>query len=136
MNEILATDADRLEWQNSARYHVSRQLLYLRKVQGLRQADVAKAAGMSQPQIARIESGEENITWDSTERLVNAMNGRLIVAIPPADHPFPKIRTNWWQSTSSGWKPILTAVHKDRALAIVFWQKDTTTKLVASGDIS
>jgi transcriptional regulator with XRE-family HTH domain len=64
------------------------------------QARLAKKAGTSQSAIARIESGEENATETTVERLVNALDGRLRVSIAPAEYPAapPHI---WWKSASS-----------------------------------
>lgn len=58
--------------------------------------DVAKKAGTSQSKIARIEAGEENITLDTVERLVNAMEGRFIVSTPPVNRLVPHGVTEWW----------------------------------------
>ena len=119
LDEILDTDTERLSWTNSVRYHVSRQLLFLRRAQGLRQKQVADAAGTSQSAIARIESGEENITLDTTERLVNAMNGRFLVSISPAGRPGQQWVTDWWKAATMEWHAVFTAVHKDGSHAIV-----------------
>jgi transcriptional regulator with XRE-family HTH domain len=122
LDDILDTDAERLGWVNSVRYHVSRQLLLLRRAQGLKQKEAADAAGTSQSAIARIESGEENITLDTVERLVNGMNGRFQVFITPANRPLQQW-PDWWKRAPSSaiteWLPVFTAIHEDGNHAVV-----------------
>ena len=58
--------------------------------------------GTSQPKIARIESGEENITLRTLERLCSALNGRLRLAVEPAEVHFPRIERPWWDEIFDG----------------------------------
>jgi len=70
------------------------------------QADVAKASGTSQSAIARIESGEENITLETLERIVTALDGWFFVLIPPRESA-PKHLVPWWEtnySSAHSWK--------------------------------
>jgi transcriptional regulator with XRE-family HTH domain len=132
LDDILDTDADRLGWANSVRYHVSRQLLLLRKAQGLRQKQVADAAGTSQSAIARIESGEENITLDTVERLINGMEGLFQVVITPARRAGQR-QSDWWkpaQSSTAEWHAVFTAVHQDGNYAVVALKRDGTVPLI------
>src|SRR5215471_3673415 len=47
----------KLAWQNQFRFHIARNLIRLRRYQGLSQAQLAKLMKTSQPMIARLESG-------------------------------------------------------------------------------
>jgi transcriptional regulator with XRE-family HTH domain len=85
------------EWANDVQFHVARNVLNLRRYRRMSQASVARAVGTSQSAIARIESGQENITMDTLRRLVVALKGRLHVSIPPQEcarnHGRP-----WWEA--------------------------------------
>ena len=92
------------EWANDVQSHVARNLLHLRKYRRISQASVARAIGTSQPAIARIESGQENITMDTLRRLIVALKGRFYVSMPPqecAPHQVPP----WWEMNESLRKP-------------------------------
>ena len=52
---------------------------------GLTQRDLAAAAGLSQPTIARIESGVSRPTVEQVTRLVEACGLELRIALVPAD---------------------------------------------------
>ena len=70
------------------------------------QGAVAQAMGTSQSAVARIESGQENITLDTLQRLVVALKGRFDVSIPPQEHAPLKPR-QWWDligSTAKSWE--------------------------------
>ncbi|MFN8641879.1 MAG: helix-turn-helix transcriptional regulator [Candidatus Binatia bacterium] len=89
-----------MAWANDVRFHVSRNLLYLRRFRGMSQARLAAAIGASQSQIARIESGDENVTMTTVERIVNALDGRFEVRIAPAEFK-AQARTLWWEQPTS-----------------------------------
>lgn len=86
----------RLAWDNQVKFHVSRQLLHLRRYRDKSQGWLAKEIKSSQSAIARIEGGDENITLDTVERIVVALNGRLQIAIPPAELSSSR-RSSWWE---------------------------------------
>jgi transcriptional regulator with XRE-family HTH domain len=65
--------------------------------------DVAKIMNTSQSAIARIESGQENITLDTIQRLVGALGGRFEVSIYPRELS-PRQRTPWWEVDRSSWR--------------------------------
>lgn len=93
--------AFRLAWENDVKFHVSRHLLQLRKYRRWSQKKVADLAGSSQPAVARIEAGEENITVETAERFVNALDGRFDVSIAPKEMHFPRWQP-WWELLSGG----------------------------------
>ena len=49
----------------------------LRERRGMSQRDLARATGMKQPQIARLEKGEQLPTLDTLGRLLGALGGRM-----------------------------------------------------------
>ena len=110
------------EWCNDVQAHVARNLLYLRRYRRMSQASVAKAIGTSQPAIARIESGQENITLDTLRRLIVAMKGRFFISTPPRECA-PHQANTWWEvneSTAGSWCVVGWAVRrsdlKDQAI--------------------
>jgi hypothetical protein len=64
----------------------------------------------SQPAIARIEGGDENITLQTLKRLIRALDGRLRLSIEPKEAGLPHWGC-WWDSIVDGvllapnWKP-------------------------------
>jgi predicted transcriptional regulator len=56
-------------------------LLSLRREFGLSQRDMAALAGMSQPEIARFETGAVSPTWETAMRLLQAVDARLEVRV-------------------------------------------------------
>ncbi|TMR91644.1 helix-turn-helix domain-containing protein [Nonomuraea basaltis] len=60
------------------------QLVYDRRVAlGLSQAELAERAGMTQPQVSRLETGGGNITVASLRRLAAALNADLAIGFTP-----------------------------------------------------
>ena len=71
LGEVYKTKEFQKEWANDVRFHVARNLLYLRKFRRKSQATVAKAVGTSQSAIARIETAQENATLDTVDWVVS-----------------------------------------------------------------
>jgi transcriptional regulator with XRE-family HTH domain len=66
-------------------------LVALREARGLTQAQLARLVGVTQPAIAKIESGAaKNLQLKTLVRLITALGGRLDVAIR---RPAPSIRS-------------------------------------------
>ncbi|WP_328815381.1 helix-turn-helix domain-containing protein [Nonomuraea cypriaca] len=60
------------------------QLVYDRRVAlGLSQAELAERAGMTQPQVSRLETGGGNITVASLGRLAAALDADLTIGFMP-----------------------------------------------------
>ena len=56
------------------------ELIYdLRHAKKMSQKELAKAIGVSQPYIAKIEDGEENLTIETIVKLLSALNIRLSI---------------------------------------------------------
>jgi len=90
-----------LAWENELRFHVAENLIMLRKFRNLSQLALAKKAETSQPKVARVESGSENLTLNTLKRLIEAMDGRFHVSISPSELNFPAI-PHWWHCIHSG----------------------------------
>jgi transcriptional regulator with XRE-family HTH domain len=107
----------RLAWDNDVKLHVSRHLLHLRRYREMSQAKLARRVGTSQPAIARIEAGEENITEQTLERIVTALDGRFRVSISPQELQMPEWPMPWWEAIGAGltsaktWTMRLSSTH-------------------------
>ncbi|MHB1956911.1 MAG: helix-turn-helix domain-containing protein [Sulfobacillus sp.] len=71
-------DESRLE------YMVARQLIQLRREQGLTQSQLARRLHTQQSEISRIEAGDQNISLGKLEKLVAALGARVSIVIEPA----------------------------------------------------
>ena len=85
----LAQDA-RLREQVEVRLselRLEQQLAALREARGLSQRQVARLVGVSQPAVAKLESGTvKNLQLKTLVRMVTALGGRLQVKIVPPPH--------------------------------------------------
>lgn len=89
-----------LSIDNDLSHHVAINALHLRRFRDQSQAQVAEAMATSQPKLARIEGGDENITLRTLTRLATALNGRIRFTIEPAEIRFPQL-PNWWDLIGS-----------------------------------
>jgi transcriptional regulator with XRE-family HTH domain len=88
VNAQLAQDAElrRQVDERLAELRLEHQLTTLREARGLTQAQAARAVGVSQPAIAKLESGRSrNIGLRTLVRMVTALGGELEVQVKP--HP-------------------------------------------------
>ena len=97
LDEAIDDPKLRLAWDNDVRFHISRHLLHLRRFRKMSQTTLATKVGTSQSAIARIESGEENATETTVERIITALDGRFLVSIAPAEYPV-WAPTIWWRT--------------------------------------
>ncbi len=81
----LAEDADfRREWERTALARaVAVQVIAYRAEHGLSQAALAELLSMTQPAVARLESGEHNPTFPTLLRLSEALGVELAIDISP-----------------------------------------------------
>ena len=56
---------------------IAYQILQLRKREGLSQAELAKKVGTKQTNIARLESGQQNFTIETLQKLAKALRRNL-----------------------------------------------------------
>ncbi len=66
------------------RFAVVRQLISLREQRGWSQRELADRAGMKQPQLARLETGQVEPKLDTLQRLARAMGCDVHVSFRPA----------------------------------------------------
>jgi len=55
-------------------------IIELRYKKGWTQEDLAKAIGTTKNTISKIEKGEQNINYQTMQKLVNALNGKLFIS--------------------------------------------------------
>jgi ribosome-binding protein aMBF1 (putative translation factor) len=67
------------------RFALVRQLIALREQRGWSQRELADRAGMKQPQLARLETGQVEPKLDTLQRLAEAMGCRVRVSFEPAE---------------------------------------------------
>ncbi|MGN6594220.1 MAG: helix-turn-helix domain-containing protein [Terriglobales bacterium] len=128
-----------LQWDNQVAYHISDNLLHLRLFRGMSQAEVAANAQTSQPAVARVESGDANVTLSTLQRLVEALQGRFLVSIEPAECPALRL-AHWWDRGlmfSSCTKLQLKGIvvnHDDQGEQVVAgWESATATLPLRGG---
>jgi transcriptional regulator with XRE-family HTH domain len=122
LEAVYSSSAFQVEWDNNVPFHIAENLVHLRRVRGMSQAEVADAIGTSQPAIARMESAQENnITLSTLQKLIVALKGRFRISISPVEVPVRR-NTPWWElSTAEGdW-----AIH-----GLWFRQNDTTQQVL------
>ncbi|MBA3745399.1 helix-turn-helix transcriptional regulator [Sporichthya sp.] len=68
-------------------YELGAQVRKQREKRGWSQQDLATAARMRQPQVARFEAGGTIPKVDTLQRLLTALGGRITVTFPPAPRP-------------------------------------------------
>jgi transcriptional regulator with XRE-family HTH domain len=84
MSELLADDASREEWERTrfARA-VANHVIRFRAERNLSQTALARKVGVSQPVIARLESGEHEPTVSTLRKLSQALGIRFSIDIHP-----------------------------------------------------
>ena len=72
----------------------------LRETRGMSQRDLARLTGIKQPQIARLEKGQQLPTLDTLGRLLGALGGRFemgpdgMLSVHPTASPRQSLRSN------------------------------------------
>lgn len=67
--------------QASIKWHVAMEIVEARQKANLTQGELADHIGDRQQNVSRIESGEQNVTVGTLEKIAKAVGGRLIVRI-------------------------------------------------------
>jgi transcriptional regulator with XRE-family HTH domain len=69
-------------WKESRiEYEVARQLILLRKNNGLTQKQLAERLHTKQSEIARIENGNQNISLGKLRKIAEVMGGHVVIKI-------------------------------------------------------
>lgn len=70
--------------ESSARWHVAMQIVEARQKANMTQGELARQIGDRQQNVSRIESGEQNVTIGTLNKIAKAVGGHLIVRITEA----------------------------------------------------
>ncbi len=139
--EIYGSAPFRLAWDNEIAFHVAQNVVHLRRFRRQPQAAVAKTMGTSQSAVARIESGDDNITLSTLRRLADALEGRIRLSIEPREVEMPSWPP-WWEFVGtpvvthlSEWRfcKAHTEQHGTDRLLIAGWYGKTADTLTAEG---
>ncbi len=80
-----------LTFDNDIRLQVAEAVVRMRHLRNLTQAQLAVEAGLTQARVSQVESGSWNITAITLERLLSALDARLVFGIIPSHWPRPNI---------------------------------------------
>lgn len=82
LEELMNNPAFKKEWEDSEiEYQLSCKLIEARLAKKLSQRDLAKKAGTSQSQIARIEGMDANPSLNLLKRIADALNTKLQISL-------------------------------------------------------
>lgn len=101
LRKVFESEEFRAEWDNAVALRVATYALQLRRLRGYSQAHVAKLMETSQPKVARIEGGDDNITLRTLRKLALALQGRIRLSIEPREVHVPAM-PEWWEAASCG----------------------------------
>jgi len=92
------------------------------------QTKLAREVGTSQSAVARIESGQENITLDTLERFLTSLRGRFEGSIYPIEYAPTRARKWWDQMTYSNgaWRIACVAAMSTESVdkILIGWQRN------------
>jgi transcriptional regulator with XRE-family HTH domain len=132
-NEKVAEEHERLRPQ----YELASELIKLRKALGLTQRELANLAGVTQPEIARMESGKIAPRWDKIIHLLRSV-GASVQIVPPKGQgrQVSTARgsdgsTRWYRTARSDGN--LTVAHSKPHLKTTTKEKKTRTSTGAKG---
>lgn len=135
MKALLKTPAFQLLLDNDVSYRVAVNVLKLRRHRAISQAVLAKLADTSQPKIARVESGDDNITLKTLRKLVVALDGRVLLSIQPRELHMPRL-PDWWEAplfvSETIWQPNAACVRElspDNTALVAAWTTTQTVKV-------
>ncbi|MEK7859322.1 MAG: helix-turn-helix domain-containing protein [Elusimicrobiota bacterium] len=79
----------------SVKWHVAMQIVAARQKANMTQGQLAREIGDRQQNVSRIESGEQNVTIGTLDKIAKAVGGQLVVKIVESKtSPVPKeVRT-------------------------------------------
>jgi len=103
LEQVYKTDTFLLLRDNNVTFHIAENLVHLRRFRGKSQADVARDIGTSQSAIARLESGQGNITLNTLERVIIALRGRFQISIQPEELLRRPVLAWWNLPAATSW---------------------------------
>ena len=84
LEEQLEDPEFRAEWNRTALARaVSLGIISYRSTHGLTQTELARIIGIKQPAVARLEAGETNPSWETLNRISQALGIEFLVDIAP-----------------------------------------------------
>lgn len=113
--EQLRDDAEfRAEWERTGLARaIALAVVHFRTDRRLSQRQLAGKLGMTQPQVARLERGDVNPSWDTLIRVAVGLGIELNISVTPAHHK-PTLVTKRART-----KNVVGEVHTDRADVLV-----------------
>lgn len=83
-------------FSNDLKLRFAEEIAKMKAVRDITQTDLAKAAGITQSRMSLIEGASENCTFRTVERIVRALNARIILRLEPVeDKNFGKDLTHY-----------------------------------------
>lgn len=79
--ELKDPEFKRLYDESSIKWHVAMQIVEARQKANMTQGELARQIGDRQQNVSRIESGEQNITIGTLNKIAKAVGGQLVVEI-------------------------------------------------------
>ncbi len=67
--------------ESSVKWHVAMQIVEARQKANMTQGELARQIGDRQQNVSRIESGEQNVTVATLNKIAKAVGGQLVVKI-------------------------------------------------------
>jgi len=90
--ELLENPEVRGEYERARpEFELASLMIALRKALGLSQRELARAAGLKQPQIARIEAGTASPTWQTLSKIFDGVDAKFEVTVRSAGGKLVKV---------------------------------------------
>lgn len=67
--------------ESSVKWHIAMQIVEARQKANMTQGELAREIGDRQQNVSRIESGEQNVTIRTLDKIAKAVGGQLVVKI-------------------------------------------------------
>lgn len=78
--------------ESSIKWHVAMQIVDARQKANMTQGELARQIGDRQQNVSRIESGEQNVTIGTLDKIAKAVGGQLVVRIVEPKTGISKVR--------------------------------------------
>lgn len=79
--ELKDPEFKRLYKESAVKWHVAMQIVEARQKANMTQGELARQIGDRQQNVSRIESGEQNVTIGTLNKIAKAVGGQLVVRI-------------------------------------------------------
>jgi transcriptional regulator with XRE-family HTH domain len=113
---------------------IARQLIRLRKLRGLSQAELAELANTQQPAVSRAEQADyQNWSFNTLRKLTNAMTGRLRVVIEPLEDVIAEYREEIVDDEPKGTPDLGRSPVEEQSEAFLPKQREPDANLLVEG---